>query len=124
MFQFHSLVWKNRLSILTRILPEFVIMNIIVPSNKRLISNTERLWPEAARRCAFWMTGAPRNNTCMGGNPRDTAPGAQETSRLLFEKRPALYFCNYKENKKNNIRMLDTLLIEDFIDSMEEYFYF
>ena len=38
--------------------------------------------------------------------------------RLLFENRPALYFCNYKENKKNNIRMLDTLFIEDFIDSM------
>ena len=43
---------------------------------------------------------------------------------LLFENRPALYFCNCKENKKNNIRILDTLLIEDFIDSMEEYFYF
>ena len=39
---------------------------------------------------------------------------------LLFENRPALYFCNYKENKKSNIRMLDTLFIEDFIDSMEE----
>ena len=22
---------------------------------------------------------------------------------VLFENRPALYFCNYKENKKNNI---------------------
>ena len=43
---------------------------------------------------------------------------------LLFENRPALYFCNYKENKKNNLRMLDTLFIEDFIDSMEEYFHF
>ena len=43
---------------------------------------------------------------------------------LLFEKRPALYFSNYKENKKNNTRMLDTLFIEDFIDSMEEYFHF
>ena len=43
---------------------------------------------------------------------------------LLFEKRPALYFCNYKENKKNKIRMLDTLFIEDFLDSMEEYFPF
>ena len=31
---------------------------------------------------------------------------------------------NYKENKKNNTRMLDTLFIEDFIDSMEEYFHF
>ena len=38
--------------------------------------------------------------------------------------RPALYFCNYKENKKNNTRMLDTLFIEDFIDSMEEYLHF
>ena len=44
--------------------------------------------------------------------------------RLLFENRPALYFCNYKENKKNNMRMLDTLFIGDFIDSMEEYFHF
>ena len=43
---------------------------------------------------------------------------------LLFENRPALYFCNYKENKENNIRMLDTLFIEDFIDSMEEHFHF
>ena len=43
---------------------------------------------------------------------------------LLFENRPALYFCNYKENKENNIRMLDTLFIEDFIDSMEDYFHF
>ena len=44
--------------------------------------------------------------------------------RLLFENRPAVYFCNYKENKKNNTRMLDTLFIEGFIGSMEEYFYF
>ena len=36
---------------------------------------------------------------------------------LLFENRAAFYFCNYKENKKNNTRMLDTLFIEDFIDS-------
>ena len=43
---------------------------------------------------------------------------------LLFENRPALYFCNYKENKQNDIRMLDTLFIEDFIDSLEEYFHF
>ena len=43
---------------------------------------------------------------------------------LLFENRPALDFCNHKENKKNNIRMLDTLFIEDFRDSMEEYFHF
>ena len=38
---------------------------------------------------------------------------------LLFENRPALYFCNHKENKKNNKRMLDTLFIEDIIESME-----
>ena len=43
---------------------------------------------------------------------------------LLFENRPALYFYNYKENKKNNIRMLNTLFIEDFIGIMEEYFHF
>ena len=44
--------------------------------------------------------------------------------RLLFENRSAVYFCNYKENKKNYIRMLDTLFIEDFMDSLEEYFHF
>ena len=44
---------------------------------------------------------------------------------VLFENRPALYFCNYKENeKKNNTRMLDTLFIDDFIDIMEQYFHF
>ena len=43
---------------------------------------------------------------------------------FLFENRPAVCFCNYKENKKNNTRMLDTLYIEDFTDSMEEYFHF
>ena len=42
---------------------------------------------------------------------------------LLFENRPELYFCNYKENKKSNTPMLDTLFIEDLIDSMEEYFH-
>ena len=40
--------------------------------------------------------------------------------RVLFENRPALYFCNYKENKENDTRMLDTLFIDDFID-MEQY---
>ena len=44
--------------------------------------------------------------------------------RVLFENRPALYFCNYKENKRNNTRILDTLLTEDFIDSVEECFHF
>ena len=53
----------------------------------------------------------------------DTVTVAYSTG-LLFENRPAVYFCNYKENKKNNIRMLDTLPIEDFLDSMEEYFNF
>ena len=32
------------------------------------------------------------------------------------------FFCNYKENKKNNTRMLDTLFIKDFIDIMEQCF--
>ena len=41
-------------------------------------------------------------------------------SRVLFENRPALYFCNYKE--KNYTRILDTLFIDDFIDIMEQYF--
>ena len=43
---------------------------------------------------------------------------------VLFENRPALYFCNYKENKKNNICMLDTLFIEDFLDSNGAMFSF
>ena len=39
--------------------------------------------------------------------------------RVLFENRPALYFCKYKENKKkNNTRILDTLFIDDFSDIM------
>ena len=43
----------------------------------------------------------------------------------LVWKQAAVYFCNYKEKKKkNNIRMLDTLFIEDFIDVIEEYFPF
>ena len=41
---------------------------------------------------------------------------------VLFENRPALYFCNYKENNKNNTRIFDTLFIDDFIDIMEQYF--
>ena len=49
---------------------------------------------------------------------------SQRNDGLLFENRPAVYFSNYKENKKNNIRMLDTLFIEDIIESMEEYFHF
>ena len=42
----------------------------------------------------------------------------------LVWKQASTLFCNYKENKKNNIRMLDTLFIEDFIDSMEQCFNF
>ena len=43
---------------------------------------------------------------------------------VLFENRPALYFCNYyKEKKKlNNTRMLDTLFSDDFTGIMEQYF--
>ena len=40
---------------------------------------------------------------------------------LLFENRPALYFCNYKEK---NTHMLDTLFIDDFIDIMERHFHY
>ena len=36
----------------------------------------------------------------------------------------SIFVIRYKENEKNNIRMLDTLIIEDFIDSMEEFFHF
>ena len=49
---------------------------------------------------------------------------AHSNSKYVHIMSPALNFCNYKENKKINIRMLDTLFIEDFIDSMEEYFHF
>ena len=45
------------------------------------------------------------------------------TFGVLFENRPALYFCNYKENKKNT-RMLDTLFIDDSLDIMEQYFHY
>ena len=41
---------------------------------------------------------------------------------VLIENRPALYFCNYKENKINKTHMMDTLLIDDFIDIIEQYF--
>ena len=45
---------------------------------------------------------------------------------LLFENRPAISFCNYKENLKinSNTRMLDTLFSDDFIDIMEQYFHY
>ena len=36
----------------------------------------------------------------------------------------SIFVISYKENKKNNTRMLDTLFIEDFTDNMEEYFHF
>ena len=42
--------------------------------------------------------------------------------RVLFENRPALYFCNYKE--KNNTRILDTSFIYDFIDIVKPYFHY
>ena len=60
----------------------------------------------------------------MAGTNRTMATACQCQARLLFENRPAVYFGNYKENKENNIRMLDTLFIKDFIDSMEEYFHY
>ena len=45
-------------------------------------------------------------------------------SGVLFENRPALYFCNYKENEENDTRMLDTLFIDDFVDIMDQYFHY
>ena len=63
-------------------------------------------------------------NTCINYGQNTLIQIQVMVQGLLFENRPALYFCNYKENKKNNIRMLDTLFNEDFIDSMEEYFHF
>ena len=44
--------------------------------------------------------------------------------RVLIENRQALYFCNYKENKKMYMRMLDTLFIVYFIDIMKQYFHY
>ena len=67
----------------------------------------------------YHMLGIIKNTSC-----KIITSFRWELLRVLFEKRPALYFCNYEENKKNNTRMLDTLFIEDFIDSMEEYFHF
>ena len=44
--------------------------------------------------------------------------------RVLFENRPALYFCIYKENKKkNNSCILDTLFIDDLTDIMVNIFF-
>ena len=44
---------------------------------------------------------------------------------VLFENRPALYFCNNNNNNNNkNTSMLDTSFIDDFIDIMEQYCYY
>ena len=48
----------------------------------------------------------------------------QDKNRALFENRPALYFCKYKENKVNNTRILDNIFIDDFTDIMEQYFHY
>ena len=45
----------------------------------------------------------------------------EKSNRVLFENRPAIYFSNYKENKINNTRMLDTLFIMLAIDIMKQY---
>ena len=44
------------------------------------------------------------------------------TLRVLFEKRPALYFCNYKENYKL-IHVFWIPQNDDFIYSMEQYIF-
>ena len=41
--------------------------------------------------------------------------------RALFENRPALYFCNYKENKKYTY-VGYLIFIDDSIVIMEQYF--
>ena len=43
--------------------------------------------------------------------------------RVLFESRPALHFCNYKENKKN-YTYVGYLFIGYFKDIMDQYFYY
>ena len=94
--------------------------------------------PESRRRCGRHLSRAlrptaslrlPRSSPPGQRNPEPSSGGTEAGLRklvkkqgLLFENRPGI--CNYKENKKNNTRMLDTLFIEDFIDSMEEYFHF
>ena len=113
-------------------------------SNIRIF--TRRCWPLAAgwcRGCPLWATwrwgwgwrcaspgwkwgttggrrgGLPQKSPSFAG-PEEL--GYTNFFRVLFENRPALYFCNYTENEKNNTRMLDTLFIDDFIDIMEQFF--
>ena len=71
-----------------------------------------------------WRLVATSRLTKKNGTPPAAPSGVLKQAAKIEKKRTALYFCNYKENKKNNICMLDTLFIEDFIDSMEEYFHF
>ena len=96
------------------------------PCTRPLIKNNRRYRAE--------LVGIFPHNGRVYGSSDDKTKGKRFRSdkvldlevgiRLLFENRPALYFCNYKLNEVNNTRMLDTLFIEDFIGSMEEYFHF
>ena len=43
---------------------------------------------------------------------------------VLFENRPALYFCNYKENNKKLIHVCWIPQIDDFIYIMEQYIHY
>ena len=89
-------------------------------SNKKYSSNARALTRQYKNYMQVKFCKMEQQKTCLlYSNWASTS-----LCRLLFENRPALYFCNSKENKKNNIRMLDTLFIEDFIDIMEEYFHF
>ena len=43
---------------------------------------------------------------------------AHKKFRVLFENRPALYFCKYKGKKKIHVYWIPTLFIDDFSDIM------
>ena len=98
------------------------------------------LWSRAMYRCCGIMIfdGQIGSQSTAGNNtehcdPMSQPPGNCSHFMVLFVAVAVIvagsclktgHFSNYNENKKNSTRMLDTLFIEDFIDSMEEYFHF
>ena len=53
---------------------------------------------------------------------RPAKPLQAHRTGLVWKQASTLFltFCKYKENKKNNTRILDTLFIDDFTDIMEQ----